>query len=80
MANEFEKHIGMERDDTNQLKASNMHSRAEDQMNQTTRDARETVRENPGTFTTLALLVGTIGFVVGWVCGQSSARSDHYWR
>lgn len=78
MANEFERRLGTDNGD--QLQGSKMDPQMDEPTSRTMRDAGTTVRENPGTFTTLALVVGAAGFVVGWLCGQSAARSDHYWR
>jgi len=77
MANEFEKHIGMQPNDPD--KSSTL-SGAKDKVTETAGQARDAVRENPGTFTSVALMVGAVGFALGWLCGQSSARSERHWH
>lgn len=76
MANEFEKHIAMETDEPEQSQASEKYSRAKDQISEAARRAGE----NPGAISVTAVLFGVLGFAIGWACGQSSARSERYWR
>lgn len=80
MASEFEKHIGMDPKKIEQSEGSSLITRTKDQIGETAQAARDVVRENAGTVTATALLFGVVGFAIGWVCGQSSARSEHYWR
>ncbi|MGN6772965.1 MAG: hypothetical protein ACTHJQ_24420 [Rhizobiaceae bacterium] len=80
MPSEFERHIAMEPDDADQSKASQLYTGAKDQIAEVAQGTRDTIRENPGTLSMMALLVGMAGFALGWACGQSSARSERYWR
>lgn len=79
MANEFERHVAMDRDEPEQSKASEMYSQAKDQVSGAARSAADTVRENPGTISSVAIIFGIAGFAIGFVCGQSSGRSRHHW-
>jgi len=80
MASEFERHIGMDPDDTDQPKASRIYSEAKGRIGEASQRAGETIRDSPGTFATMALVIGTVGFALGWICGQASARSERYWH
>jgi hypothetical protein len=80
MPSEFERHIAMEPDDADRPKALQLYSQAKDQIGEVAQGTRDTIRENPGTLSTMAILIGVAGFAFGWACGQSSARSEHYWR
>jgi len=80
MANEFEKHIGMSPDKIQRSEDPGLIGRGKDQINSAARAASDTVRENPGAITTTALVLGVAGFAIGWICGQSSARSERYWH
>lgn len=78
MPNEFERHIAMEPDESDQSKTSKVISQAKDQIGEVAKDARSMVSDNPGTVTAMAILIGMTGFALGWACGQSSARSERY--
>jgi hypothetical protein len=80
MASEFEKHIAMQPNEAEESTASKMYSQAKDQISEATQGARETVGGNPGTFSAIALLIGVVGFALGWAYGQSSARPPRYWH
>lgn len=80
MASEFEKHIAMDPDKIEESRPASLVSETKDQISETAQAARDTIRENAGTITTAALIFGVAGFAIGWMCGQSSARSDRYWR
>jgi len=80
MASEFEKHIAMDPDKIEQSEESSLIGRTTDQIGETAQAARDAVRENAGTITATALLFGVVGFAIGWMCGQSSARSQSHWR
>jgi hypothetical protein len=79
MPNEFERHIAMEPEDVDQSTVSKIYSQAKDQVAEVTQGTRDTVRDNPGTFSAIALVIGVAGFALGWACGQSSARSPRHW-
>jgi hypothetical protein len=70
----------MEPDDADRPKASQLYSQAKDQIGEVAQGTRDTIRENPGTLSMMAILIGVAGFALGWACGQSSARSEHFWR
>lgn len=76
MATEFEKHVALEPDEAKQSQASEMYSQARDRAGEAARGAGE----NLGAISTTAVLFGIVGFALGWVCGQSSARSERNWR
>ena len=80
MPSEFERHIAMEPDDADQSKASQLYTQGKDQIGELAQGTRDTIRENPRTLSIMAILVGMAGFALGWACGQSSARSERYWR
>jgi hypothetical protein len=80
MPSEFERHIAMEPEEEDQSKASQLYTGAKDQIGEMAQGPREAMRENPGTFSVMAILVAMAGFALGWACGQSSARSERYWR
>jgi hypothetical protein len=40
----------------------------------------EVAQENPVTVSTAALAIGFIGFMIGFLVGQSSSDSHRYWR
>jgi hypothetical protein len=78
MANEFEKHIAMDPDKVDQPKG--LYSEAKERVGNAAGEAGSVVRENIGTVSTTAILIGAAGFFIGWLCGQSSARSGRYWH
>lgn len=90
MSNQFGQHIGMQGEDDEtgaREKAAKIYGDARETLSATASQARRhagqavgTVRENPGTISTVAILFGIAGFAIGWACGQSSARSERYWR
>ena len=78
MPNEFQRHIAMEPDESDQSKTSKVISKGKDQIGEVAKDARAMMSANPGTVTAMAILIGMAGFALGWACGQSSARRDRY--
>jgi len=76
MANEFEKHIAMESDEAEKSKASDMYAQAKGKVSEAARGASE----HMGAISATAVLFGVVGFALGWMCGQSSARSERYRR
>jgi len=80
MANEFEKHIAMDPDKIERSEDPSLIDRSRDQISDATQAVRDTTLENTDTITVSALVFAVAGFAIGWVCGQSSARSERYWR
>jgi hypothetical protein len=80
MANEFEKHIAMGPDKVARSEDESLIGQTKDRVSAPAHATRDTVRENSGTITTAALLVGAVGFAIGCICGQSAAQSDRSWH
>ena len=80
MDTEFEKHIAMSPDKIEQPEDPGLIGQTKDRISETAQAARDTVRDNAGTITASALVFGVVGFAIGWICGQSSARSERYWH
>jgi hypothetical protein len=80
MANEFEKHIAMDADKSERPDDPGIVGQTRDRVSETARAAGDAVRENAVPITSTALVVGVVGFAIGWMCGQSSARSARYWH
>lgn len=76
MANEFERHLG-NRNEGDETKASEMHPEAAGQASEAVRSARDMVHDSPGTVSTGALIIGMVGFALGYLFGQAS-RSGRY--
>jgi hypothetical protein len=55
-------------------------SQTKDRVSEAVRATGDAVRENAVPITSTALVVGVVGFAIGWICGQSSARSARYWH
>jgi hypothetical protein len=79
MANEFEKHIAMEPEDSAPSDEATLYSQSERRPGGSAQNASDPVLEHPLTLSATAILIGAAGFALGWVCGQSSARSERYW-
>lgn len=79
MANEFEWHIAMNPEERGQPDNPGVVDEAKGKAIETVRAAHNAVRANAVTVTSTALVVGPVGVAIGWMLGQSSARSARYW-
>jgi hypothetical protein len=80
MTNEFEKHIAMDPEEPAPPDEATLYSQSERRLGSAAQHAEDLVLQHPATLSATAILIGTVGFAFGWICGQSSSRSERYWH